>query len=303
MSMNEETVISTSKKLFASTLSYANIVKGIGDDTAVIASHNPDLLQLVTIDTITEGTHFTLEDNPEEIGYKAVAVNASDIAAMGGCPQYLVVSATIPQNAKQDYIENITKGLKKAADSFKIAVVGGDTVGGKILSITVTMFGEVEKNLVCYRSDASSGDVVVVTGSLGNSLKSKKHLNFKPRLKEARWLVKNAKPSAMMDLSDGLAKDGNRLAKASNVFINLNSKNIPINHDSDLNGALTDGEDFELLFTAPNLSKKNIEDFEKKFGIPLTIIGKVKEKNVGLFLDEIKVEPKGFEHFSIDQKC
>ncbi len=295
--MNEENIISISKKKFFSTLGYANIIKGIGDDTAVIASADSSLYQLVTIDTIVEGTHFTFADKPEEIGYKAVAVNASDIAAMGGVPKYMVVSATLPRNAKSDYIEKITKGLKNAADLFKIAVVGGDTVGGKILSVTVTMFGEVEKENVCYRSEAKAGEVVVVTGKLGDSLKSGRHLNFKPRLKEARWLVKNAKPSAMMDLSDGLAKDGNRLAKASNVFINLNSKNIPINHNSNLNAALTDGEDFELLFTISELSEEKIKIFEKEFGIPLTIIGEVKEKTIGLFLDEKKIEPKGFDHF------
>ncbi len=102
----------------------------------------------------------------------------------------------------------------------------------------------------------------------------------------------------MMDLSDGLAKDGNRLAKASNVSINLNSKKIPVNHDNNLNSALTDGEDFELLFTVPKLSEEKIKIFEKEFKIPLTIIGKVKENPIGLFLDEKKLEPKGFDHFS-----
>ncbi len=303
--MNEENIISLSKTLFSPTLDYANIVKGIGDDAAVIACPNNSKtsrtfrFQLVTIDSLVEETHFSTSDDPEQIGWKAVAVNASDIAAMGGIPTYMVVSATLPPKIQSKFVKKIMNGLKEAADSFKIAVVGGDTVGGKVFSLTVAMFGLVEKENVCYRSGAKPGDLIAVTGKLGGSLKSGRHLNFMPRTAEARWLVEAAKPSAMMDLSDGLAKDGNRLAKASNVSIKLDSKRIPVNSDSTLDGALHDGEDFELLFSVPELPEEKIKIFENKFKISLTVIGEIEEPPVGLLLDDKKLEPKGFEHFKI----
>jgi len=301
LSPNEESIISLSEKLFSPTLDYAKIVKGIGDDAAVIAdkdnSKTSRTFRLVTIDAIVEGTHFSASDDPEQIGWKAVAVNVSDVAAMGGNPDHLVVSAILPPGTKPEYVKAIMKGLKKAADTYKVAIVGGDTVGGKTLSLTISMFGAVEKENVCYRSGAKPGDFIAVTGKLGGSLKSGRHLDFKPRINEARWLIENAKPSAMMDLSDGLAKDGNRLAKASNVSIKLHSEKIPVNFDSYLEGAMTDGEDFELFFSVPELSEEKIKIFENKFKIPLTIIGEVSDAPPALFLDGKILEPKGFEHF------
>ncbi len=302
-SCGEEHILSLARECFSTRPGgAAGVVRGLGDDAAVLSRPAGDIYQLVTIDTIVAGTHFTLTDEPERVGWKALAVNVSDIAAMGGIPTHAVVSATLPTDTRIDYVERALAGIRKAADKFGVSVVGGDTVGAGFLSLTVALWGVVEKECVCYRSGAQQGDIVAVTGSLGGSLQSGRHLDVQPRLAEARWLVKNAKPSAMMDLSDGLAIDGRRLAEASGVSLHLRAEAIPVSPGSALEGALRDGEDFELLcaFSPEKMSVEKQEDFLNEFSRPIAVIGEIAAPPPAVLLDGKKLPADGFDHFNIN---
>ncbi len=299
-SVGEEKIISIADSFFSGSLkNKPNVVKGIGDDTAVLTPPTNNFYQLVTTDTIVEGTHFTKDTSPKKIGWKAMAVNISDIAAMGGIPDYAVISAALPKNMPIDFLRKLISGINTAAEKFDVAVVGGDTVGSDILSITITLFGKVEKKYLCTRDAAKPGNVIAVTGSLGGSFKTNKHLTFTPRVEEARWLVENAKPWAMMDLSDGLAMDSSRIAKASNLSIKLFSEKIPVTSGFSIENALNEGEDFELLciFPAEILTEEIQNKFEEKFNLKLTIVGKTAPSPVKIFLDDKEIETKSFNHF------
>ena len=226
----------------------AGVIKGIGDDTAVLR-HTKDKYLLFTTDMLVEGTHFTCRMGGTAIGHKALACSISDIAAMGGAPTHAVVSLGVAPKIPVRFVEDIYKGMAVLAKRFGVSIVGGDTVRSDKAMINVALLGEVAKKHLVTRSGAKSGDWIFVTGTLGRSLATGKHLNFTPRLKEAWFLVKNFKPSAMIDISDGLAGDLNHILKASKVGARLWDNAVPLTKGATLTQALTDGEDFELLFT------------------------------------------------------
>jgi len=298
----EEDILKLASDIFGKTArSNSTVICGIGDDTAVLEIPGSGNYRLITTDTIVAGTHFLPDEDPQRVAWKAIAVNVSDIAAMGGVPETLLISATIPATSSEAYIVALLNGLAQTAEKFNIAVIGGDTVGGPALSLTVTMQGYVEPENLCYRSGAQAGDIIVVTGTLGGSLESGRHLDVRPRLAEARWLVRHAKPHAMMDISDGLAKDSGRMAAASGVCMRFDSASVPIAADSSLEGAFRDGEDFELLCTCDpeKISEELLEEFAQTFSLPITIVGTVEAGTVEVVLDNETVKPKGFEHFEI----
>ena len=298
--VGEEKIISIADSFFSKTIANKpNVIKGIGDDAAVLTPISDDSYQLVTIDTVVEGTHFTFDTLPEKIGWKAMVVNISDIAAMGGIPEHAVISAAIPKNLPINFMEKLISGIYSAAEKFDVAVVGGDTVGSDILSITITLLGKVEKQYLCTRDGAKQGNVVAVTGTLGGSFKTDKHLNFMPRIEEARWLVKNAKPCAMMDLSDGLAMDSSRIAKASNVSMRFFSDKLPVTEGFSIDNALNAGEDFELLCIFPGeiLTSEIQNEFEEKFNLKLSVIGKTASPPSKIYLDESELKTRSFNHF------
>lgn len=226
----------------------SSVVKGIGDDTAVLR-HTKDKYLLFTTDMLVEGTHFKRRMGAAGIGHKALACSISDIAAMGGVPTHAVVSLGVGPKMPVRFVEDIYKGMAALAKHFGVSIAGGDTVKSAKVIINVALLGEVEKKCLVTRGNAKTGDWIFVTGTLGRSLARDKHLNFTPRLKEARFLVKNFKPSAMMDISDGLAGDLNHILKASRVGARLWDNAVPLTKGATLAQALTDGEDFELLFT------------------------------------------------------
>ena len=222
--------------------------KGTGDDAAVLAGKNKDLL--LTADMLLEGRHFFLKNTkPFDIGWKAMAVNLSDVAAMGGLPKAAVVSLGAPASTKVSLLKEVYRGLRAAAGRFGADIVGGDTNQGTRLTLAVTLLGEVEKGRAILRSGARPGDWIFVSGSLGGSYASEKHLRFLPRIREARWLAQNVRVHAMMDISDGLASDIRHICEQSGVGAILNEKTLPISAKCSAREALTDGEDFELLFT------------------------------------------------------
>lgn len=281
-----------------------SVVKGAGDDTAVIAWTAKKYL-LYTCDMLVEGVHFKrAAATPFQIGWKALGRNISDIAAMGGIPRYAIVSIALPSGISVSFVDGIYKGMKKLASRFGVNIVGGDVSrSGKVI-IDVALIGEVEKKNLATRSGAKKGDVILVTGSIGGSIKGK-HLDFMPRVDEARELVKKFKIHSMIDITDGLLLDIWRVLDASGVGCRIYESAIPLSRDAaSFDSAVRDGEDFELLFTIGMKESIGIRPVNFKF--PINIIGEITDKRCGYRLirkggrtEKIALRPgaKGYLHF------
>ncbi|OGW75865.1 MAG: thiamine-phosphate kinase [Omnitrophica bacterium RBG_13_46_9] len=276
------------------------VIRGIGDDCAIL-EYTKEKYMLFTCDMIIEGTHFSAKARPFQIGWKAMACNISDIAAMGGVPKYALVSVGVPRNRNMGFLKCIAEGVEALCRRFDVIVIGGDTNSSVKTVLNVTLIGEVEKRHVITRSGAKPGDLIFVTGALGEG--KNKHLSFLPRLKEARILAKNFRISSMIDLSDGLAMDMNRLARASGVGARIYKSLIPLSEESEpVDKAISSGEDFELLFTASkDEARKIIMRMGKKGDLPVTLIGEVVERSLGVKLigenGQLKpLRPKGYAH-------
>jgi thiamine-monophosphate kinase len=229
---------------------------GVGDDCAVLEPSNH--LTLITTDMLLDGSHFRLADvGPRRVGRKALAVNLSDMAAMGGRPTIAVVSVGLPRLNTARIAEEVFHGMKSLADEYGVAIVGGDTnTWDGPFVISITQLGEPGPRGPLLRSGAKPGDWLLVTGSLGGSILGK-HLDFTPRVREALALQDQVAPRAMIDISDGLAADVGHIAEESNCGFVLFAEKIPISDAAramkddiaPLRHALGDGEDFELAFT------------------------------------------------------
>jgi thiamine-monophosphate kinase len=294
-----------------------SVVVGVGDDCAVLRSADPKKYLLFKTDPVIEGTHFVFRSQrektipratPFQVGWKAIARNLSDIAAMGGLPRWALVSLGLPAKTDVRVVDDIYRGLHACASRFGATIVGGDTSQtSDNLFVVVSLIGEVEKKFLKLRSTARSGQMVFVTGTLGGSLLGK-HLKFTPRIAEARWLVQNFPIGAMIDVSDGLAGDLKRLSEKSGVGFDILVDAIPMSsaaHRSrdPLRRALRDGEDFELLFTLPaNKSDALLKAWYSKFKLPLTPLGIVTSASGRIRLISPNSSPKnltrsGYEHF------
>ena len=276
---------------------------GIGDDAAVLTARRG--WTLLASDMCVEGVHFRLTGRagtpPEWVGWKALAVNVSDIAAMGGLPQAAVVSLGAPPQAPVREIERIYRGLRRCAKRFGISVVGGDTVRAPRLVIDVAILGTVAPGRAVLRSGARVGDALFVTGRLGGSYASGRHARFVPRVREAQALLKRVRVHAMMDLSDGLALDLWQMARASRVTLRIEAARIPRHAAAKtLHHALQDGEDFELLFA---VAPRDAARVPRRLGAcPVTRIGRVVRRGAGVELAKAdgrmqRVRPSGFRHF------
>jgi thiamine-monophosphate kinase len=294
-----------------------DVLVGSGDDAAVVKIGKDSQLY-VTTDTIVEGIDFYLKSaEPEQIGYKSIAISISDLAAMGGgfSHVYALLSFSAPKRLfKSEFTRPLYSGIAQICKKFNVQLIGGDissTAGS--LTITSTLFGVGNAIKPILRSGAQAGDAILVTGKLGGSILGK-HLNFTPRLKEATLLAKKYQINSMIDISDGLLADLNHILEASKTGALIDAVNIPINPElymgnpkilnrqsTILRHALTDGEDFELLFTAPMKDAvRIIRDKDlKKTGV--SIIGLI-QKQKGIFLCNTKgkiskVKPEGYTHF------
>lgn len=281
-----------------------NVLKGIGDDAAVIRI-SKDKYLLSTCDMLIEGKHFRKRDNLYDIGYKAVACSLSDIAAMGGEPYFALLSLGIPKRFKFKDISSLMKGIKKSASMFSVSIIGGDTNASDKLIIDIHMMGFVNPKKLVLRSGTRAGDYIFVTGSLGGSI-YRRHLKFMPRVKEVKFLTGRFKINAMIDISDGLVLDLWRILKASGgvgavIFESL----IPRHKESrSLEEVLYMGEDFELLFTVSEKDGETLLDKirDKNIGFPISFIGKaIKGRPEACLINRnnklIKLKPKGFLHF------
>ncbi|HTL74277.1 MAG TPA: thiamine-phosphate kinase [bacterium] len=291
------------------------VVTGAGDDCAVLDLGVPENLILFKTDAVVEGVHFTSETPPEKIGHKALARCLSDIAAMAGTPTAALVTIALPKKFDADFITKIYDGLNALAKEHGVAIVGGETTTNpERILISISLLGTVPRGQQVFRSGAKVGDAIFVTGELGGSLAGK-HLDFEPRLAEARWLTEHFTLHAMMDLSDGLAGDLRHIAEASKVGAVLLKSALPITRAAKLRAkesstakpaalaALTDGEDFELLFTvASKDAVKLLDAWKKEFPkLKLSCIGKIIAEE-GIFLRDKhsshKLNAHGYVHFA-----
>lgn len=313
----------------------SRLVVGVGDDAAVEQTTAGKYL-VSTCDMLVEGVHFlTHAITPWQLGYKAVAVNLSDVAAMGGEPTGILVSLGIPPGAQVEFIEEMYRGMKAICREFKVNLLGGDTVsspGG--LVINVTALGEVEPGLLIMRKGAQPGDIVLVTGCLGASAAGlqtilhpdlslpekvvnfvrKKHLEPVPRVREGRVLAETGLVTSMNDISDGLASEVNEITRASRVGMEIMAHQVPISPETKqvaaaagkdpLDLALFGGEDYELVLTCPGAKVPELERvFNHAFGSRLYPVGTVVEASQGVTLitaggSRRPLEPRGYRHFA-----
>jgi thiamine-monophosphate kinase len=264
---------------------------GMGDDCAVLTTPAPARgtraklprsaapATLVTVDPVIYDEHFDDAVAPRDVGRKLLRRNLSDIAAMGGRPRAAVLALALDPRTRLDWLEAFYRGLGADARRFGVPLVGGDLAthrGG--LVATLTLLGETTAPgaRALTRSGAQIGDFIAVTGRLGGSLPSGRHHSFTPRLDEGQWLARRAEVVSLMDLSDGLAKDIHSLTPAGARPL-LFGELLPRHPGVDLRGALTDGEDYELLLalrTTPAGAQKLLADWRRSFPrLPLTVVG------------------------------
>ena len=258
-----------------------SVVLGAGDDCAVVEAPGKSELQLLKTDCVVEGIHFTPKSPPAFVGWKAMARPLSDFAAMSGVPQFALVTMIVPANKTLDWVKQVYRGLEKAARAFDVAIVGGETSnikGPAVISVSLTGF--VEKHRWVGRSGGKAKDELFVTGRLGGSLRGR-HLKFAPRIEESRWLTEHFSIHAMMDLSDGLGADLPRLARASHKGFQVDEEALPLNRGCTTEQAISDGEDYELLFAISPADARSLpKRWRKKFPkVPLTRIGRLIPKS------------------------
>lgn len=286
-----------------------NVVVGIGDDCAAVRLGQKGLC-LLTTDTLLDGTHFQLKHcTAWEVGRKAVACGLSDIASMGCKATLALVSIAFPRFSKMGFAKELFRGMRDMATKYGVAIVGGDTVSGKgPLCINVTVLGMTEGLHPLLRSGARPGDAIMVTGTLGGSILGR-HLSFEPRLTEGLYLNKNFPVHSMIDISDGLSIDLGHIMEESQVGAVLYQETIPISQAayrlarttrlSPLHHALTDGEDYELLFTLGEPSARRLLE-KNPIKVLITRIGHIRRQK-GLFLQGKDgrlrcMKPQGYEH-------
>jgi thiamine-monophosphate kinase len=273
---------------------------GPGDDCAVI-HHRRGPLELLKTDAIVEGVHFAPTANPTAVGWKALARVSSDCAAMGGRPSHAVVTLALKTDQTVSWVEGLYRGLRRCARRVGCSVAGGELVrvpAGSAAVISVAAVGVVGRRELVLRSGGRPGDVVAVTGRLGGSLAGR-HLRFEPRLEEAGWLVAAGwrRPRAMMDLSDGLARDLPRLARASGCGYELDLAMVPRRRGCGVAAALGDGEDYELLVAvAPAQWPRVAAAWRRRFPrLPLTAVGR-------LVAGPAVAVTGGWDHFAVGRQ-
>jgi thiamine-monophosphate kinase len=298
------------------------LVQGIGDDAAVVEPTSQTWWH-VTTDLLAEGIHFNFKSAaPESVGYRAAMANLSDLAAMGATPRYLLVSLAIPKTLKSSDIFKIYNGLMKACRRDRVALIGGDTSASKTgLFLNITLIGTTPTQQALFRHGAHVGDLIYVTGTLGDSLAGLRVLtplhnaqrttknrialspshqrfligrHFHPtaRVAEGQWLNQERLASAAIDLSDGLSGDLRHLCEASRVGAEIELEKLPISAACQAYGqatgsspvqlALTGGEDYELLFTTGPGSRGKIERQARTRGYRVTCIGTIRPKQFGI---------------------
>lgn len=291
---------------------HPRLVKAIGDDTSVTLQKG-GLALLATTDSLIEDTHFRLSYTPPYyLGRKALSISISDIAAMGGCALFFLVSIAMPPDTEKSFLDEIYRGIGECAKENGVIIIGGNTAKADKVMISTTVLGEAAEDKVIYRSGARINDIIYVTGTLGDSALGleilnreglraikegpykkavRKHLDPDPRIEAGGTLAGTRLTRAMMDISDGLALDLKRLCRESEVGATIELKRLPLSGDvkkflnesrtprKDLiKLALTGGEDYELLFTSPERNAGKLALVSKRLGLQITPVGKITSK-------------------------
>jgi thiamine-monophosphate kinase len=251
-----------------------------GHDCALAELPGRGRLLVLKTDCVVESIHFESTADPRAIGWKAMMRPLSDFAAVSGIPQFALVTLIVPSKRTVPWVKKVYRGLIRAARRFDVGIVGGETSATHgPAAISVSVAGSVEKERWIARSGGKAGDDLFVTGHLGGSIQSK-HLRFVPRINESRWLTKNFPINAMIDLSDGLGVDLPRLARASKAGFEIDENSLPRTRGASIHDAISNGEDYELLFAiSPRHRKKLEQAWSRKFPkLPLTRIGHLNSK-------------------------
>ncbi|MBT9137589.1 MAG: Thiamine-monophosphate kinase [Syntrophomonadaceae bacterium] len=315
------------------------VVTGIGDDAAVIRCGAKKFI-LFTTDSLIENIHFSSDLlTPYQVGEKAMAVNLSDIAAMGGIPKYAVVSVALTPETSVTFVNEVYRGIKKVAARFAVAIVGGDTARSpEGMMINISLLGEVTEKFLVHRSGAKAGDEIFVTGHLGATAAARlagKHIPTLPLINEGREIIKKFKPTSMIDISDGLSSDIMHICEASRVGAKIYEEAIPISDETRITAkkigkaplklALEGGEDYQLLFTAAAIKERHkgtkaqrhkeehkstrapITNHQSPItnvlGVSISKIGEISKKKELLLIDKKgnshRLFPAGYDHFSL----
>lgn len=265
------------------------LVAGPGDDCALLDVDIPGRWLVFKTDAVVEGIHFTRETPPDKVGRKALARVLSDFAAAAALPTAILITLARPTDHDPAWAEQAYRGLNALAREWNVAIAGGETTTSpERVLISISAVGTVEKERSVRRRGAKAGDVLFVSGELGGSIDGH-HLDFTPRIAEARWLTEHFAVHAMIDLSDGLAGDLRHLLVAGGVGAELLKDRLPVRRAARLRArtgasqkpaalaALTDGEDFELLFAvAPADAVPVLDGWKARFpAVPITCIGRI----------------------------
>jgi thiamine-monophosphate kinase len=271
------------------------VFAGSADDCAIVEIPGNKKYLVLKTDCVVEGVHFAQRTNASEVGWKAMMRPLSDFAAVSALPRFALITIIVSRETKITWVRRLYRGLRRAANCFEVSIVGGETSNtlGPI-AISVSIIGFVEKSRALSRRGGKLGDDLFVSGRLGGALKQK-HLRFVPRIAESRWLTKNFSIHAMMDLSDGLGADLPRLARASKVGFDIQLENLPVARGATINNAISEGEDYELLFAVSPHDRKSLErKWRQKFPkLPLTRIGSL-NRNSQVATRKL---PGGYVHF------
>jgi thiamine-monophosphate kinase len=251
------------------------VVNGPGDDCAVVETRDHRNLLVLKTDCVVAGVHFLPTASALDVGWKAMMRPLIDFAAMSAVPQSALITLIAPEQTNIEWVEQLYRGLSRAAKRFNVSIVGGEMSGTSgPVAISISVVGFVERNRCVSRRGGKAGDDLFVTGRLGGAVK-KKHLQLIPRIVESRWLTRNFPVHAMMDLSDGLGADFRDLQGERADLIEM--ENLPLARGAKIDNAISEGEDYELLFAISPRERTRLErEWPKKFRkLPLTRIGRL----------------------------
>lgn len=274
MMLNERHILS---QLLPGLAATESVAVGPGDDCAALRTSGGGPLLLAAVDQVIAGVHFLSEGTaPARAGAKLMKRNLSDIAAMGGTPRWALL-AFAARGRSESWVLEFCRGAADAGMRYGTPLTGGDIAGLERdgVAASLTILGEVAESEIVLRRGAKPGDLLYVTGWIGNSFLSEHHLDFTPRLAEGRFLASHRFASAMLDISDGLLLDASRLAAASQVALTVEQERIPLRAGAVPESAWSDGEDYELLFTVPADVATQLEAEWPPGFAPLTRIGSV----------------------------
>ena len=276
---------------------------GVGDDCAVLRAARGR--QLITVDPVIYGRHFDDTVPPRAVGAKLLKRNLSDLAAMGGRPTAAVLALTLDARVSRRWLEQFYRGLAACARHYRVPIVGGDvTQADGIVAASLTLLGQAAGPRIVTRTGARIGDWIYVTGTLGGSLRSRHHYRFTPRLAEGAWLARRRGVRAMMDVSDGLAKDLRALTPREATPA-LNPAGLPVRPGTTLAAALSDGEDYELVFALAGRTDRSAFERAWRRAFPRTRLS-----GIGKFVRSSSLPPAslnlaayhGYEHLQNEQK-